>query len=101
MAQQGQVFKLRGNGRNGNAVWAYRYRLNGRGSKRPQVGGFATRAEAQEALRRTLDRLRPGGRAATLTLSELVEEYLVRDVRAPCGNLDLRPVAVHGVPVSP
>lgn len=76
MAQQGQVFKLKGNGRNGSAVWAYRYRVNGRGSKRPQVGGFATRAEAQEALRRALDRLRPDGRAATLTLGELVEEYL-------------------------
>jgi integrase len=76
MAQQGQVFKLKGNGRNGKAVWAYRHRLNGRGSKRPQVGGFATRAEAQEALRRTLGRLRPGGRAATLTLAELVHEYL-------------------------
>jgi integrase len=70
------VFKLKGNGRNGNAVWAYRYRFDGRGSKRPQVGGFASRAEAQEALRRTLDRLRPGGRAATLTLADLVEEHL-------------------------
>ncbi len=46
MAQQGQVFKLKGDGRNGGAVWAYRYRLDGRGSKRPQVGGFASRAEA-------------------------------------------------------
>jgi hypothetical protein len=34
MAQHGQVLKLKGNDRNGNAVWAYRYRLNGRGSKR-------------------------------------------------------------------
>jgi hypothetical protein len=57
MAQQRQVFKLKGNGRNGKPMWAYRYRLNGRGSERPQVGGFARRAEAQEALRRTLDRL--------------------------------------------
>ena len=50
MAQQGQVFRLKGNGGNGGAAWAYRYRLDGRGSKRPQVGGFATRAEAQLAL---------------------------------------------------
>jgi hypothetical protein len=57
-------------------VWAYRYRLDGRGSKRPQVGRFASKAEAQQALRRTLDRLRPGGRASTLTLAELVDEYL-------------------------
>ena len=34
MVQEGQVFKLKGNSRNGNAAWAYRYRLNGRGSIR-------------------------------------------------------------------
>ena len=62
MAQQGQVFKLKGNGKNGDAAWAYRYRLDGRASKRPQMGGFATRAEAPLALRRRLARLRPGGR---------------------------------------
>jgi integrase len=54
-------------------MWAFRYRVNGRCSKRPQVGGFATRAEAERALRRTLERLRPG---ATMTLAELVEGYL-------------------------
>jgi hypothetical protein len=42
MAQQRQVFKPKGNGRNGKPMWAYRYRLNGRGSERPQVGGFAS-----------------------------------------------------------
>jgi integrase len=76
MAQRGQVFRLKRRGADGRPLWAYRYRLDGRGSKRPQVGGFATRAEAQEALRRTLHRVRPGGRAATLTLRELVDEYL-------------------------
>jgi integrase len=76
MIQQGQVFKLRVKGADGKPLWAYRYRLQGRGSARPQVGGFATRAEAQRALQRTLDRIRPGGRATTLTLAELVEEYL-------------------------
>jgi integrase len=43
---------------------------------RVQTGGFASRAEAQEALEKALSRLRPGGRAATLTLGEFVEEYL-------------------------
>ena len=72
MVQQGQVFKLRTRGADGKAVWAYRYRLDGRGSARPQVGGFASRAEARRALAKVLERLGPGGRAATLTLAELV-----------------------------
>ena len=52
---------------------AYRYRVNGSRSKRPQVGGFATRAQAERALRRELERLRPGRQ---VMLAELVEEYL-------------------------
>jgi hypothetical protein len=43
MIQQGQVFKLKAKGLDGQPLWAYRYRLEGRGSTRPQVGGFATR----------------------------------------------------------
>jgi hypothetical protein len=50
MWQQGQVFKLKG--REGQPLWAYRYRLEGRGSVRPQVGGFATRGEALKTLER-------------------------------------------------
>lgn len=38
MWQQGQVFKLKAKGRDGQPLWAYRYRLEGRGSVRPQVG---------------------------------------------------------------
>jgi integrase len=76
VVQQGQVFKLKVKGAEGEPLWAYRYRLEGRGSARPQVGGFASRAEAQKALQRTLARLGPGGRAAALTLGEWVEEYL-------------------------
>jgi hypothetical protein len=52
MIQQGQVFKLTANGADGEPMWAYRYRLEGRSSARPQVGGFASRAEAQRALRK-------------------------------------------------
>jgi hypothetical protein len=51
MIQQGQVFKFAAKGADGQSLWAYRYRLEGRSSARPQVGGFATRAEAQKALR--------------------------------------------------
>src|ERR671931_1792638 len=90
MAQQSQVFKLKGNGRNGGAVWTYRYRLDCRASKRPQMGGFATRAEAQLALRRRLARVRPGGRAATLTLAELVDENLATHQAAPTTIAKLR-----------
>ena len=42
----------------------------------PQVGGFSSQAEAQEALRKVLDRLGPGRGRATTTLTELVDEYL-------------------------
>src|SRR6266545_8273021 len=74
--QQGQVFKLKARGTDGRQLWAYRHRIDGRGSARPQVGGFASRAEAEEALRKALARLRPGGCATTMTLAELVDEYL-------------------------
>jgi len=73
--QQGQVFKLKARGADGQSLWAYRYRLEGRGSTRPQVGGFASQAEAQKALRKVLDRRGPGGGAATITLGEIVDEY--------------------------
>ena len=76
MIQQGQVFKLKAKGADGQPLWAYRYRLEGRGSARPQVGGYATRLEAQKALAKVLARLGPAGRAATMTLAELVSEYL-------------------------
>jgi len=76
MIQQGQVFKLKSKGPDGEPLWAYRYRFEGRGSARLQVGGFASKAEAQRALQNKLARLLPGGRAATMTLSEWVEEYL-------------------------
>jgi len=62
MIQQGQVFKLKAKGADGQALWAYRYRLEGRGSARPQVGGFATRAEALQALAKVLDDWVPAGR---------------------------------------
>src|SRR5438445_1865673 len=75
MIQQGQVFKLTAKGADGEPLWAYRYRLEGRSSARPQVGGFASRAEAQNALRKALDRVGPGRGGAT-TLVEFVEEYL-------------------------
>src|SRR5215216_2864289 len=76
MIQQGQVFKLKATGVDGEPLWAYRYRVAGRDSVRRQAGGFTTKAEAQRALQNRLARLLPGGRAETLTLAEWVEEYL-------------------------
>jgi hypothetical protein len=73
---QGQVFKLKAKSADGEPSWAYRYRVAGRGSARLQVGGFSPRAEAQRALQNKLARLLPGGRPATLTVGEWVEEYL-------------------------
>src|SRR6266540_617845 len=79
MIQQGQVFKLKAKSEDGEPLWAYRYRVAGRGSERRQVGGFATKANAQKALQNKLARLLPGGRADTLMLGEWVEEYLDGD----------------------
>src|ERR671922_1329082 len=83
MIQQGQVLKLKTRGADGQPLWAYRYRLEGRGSERRQVGGFATREEAERALRKVLDRLGPGGGRATITLAEFVDEYLEMHQAAP------------------
>jgi integrase len=90
MIQQGQVFKLKAKGPDGQPLWAYRYRIEGRGSERPQVGGFATRAEAEKALRKVLDRLGPDGGRATITLSEFVDEYLELHQAAPVTIAKLR-----------
>jgi integrase len=90
MIQHGQVFKLKTNGTDGQPLWAYRYRLEGRSSERPQVGGFATRAEAEKALRKVLDRLGPGGGGATITLAEFVDEYLEMHQAAPVTVAKLR-----------
>lgn len=73
MTQNGQILKMRSRRPDGKPRWAYRYRIDGGCSKRPQVGGFATREEAKKELRQTLERLRPG---AAITLAQLVAEYL-------------------------
>src|SRR6266545_6696057 len=84
MVQQGQVFKLKTRGGDGKPAWAYRYRVDGRGSARPQVGGFASQGEALEALQVALERLyRRNGRLGQMTLSELAEEYLAQHEAEP------------------
>src|SRR5215207_6168587 len=77
--QQGQVFELRKGAVDGSSVWAYRYRTGGPGSSRLQRGGFSSERDAAEALERALEYLRrQKGVGSTLTLKELVEEYLAQ-----------------------
>jgi hypothetical protein len=91
MSQHGQVFRLKRTGRDGEPLWAYRYRLGGRGSKRVQRGGFASAQDAAEALARELERLRRERRVArTLTLAELVEMYLAQHDVEPVTTEKLR-----------
>ncbi len=78
MLQQGQVFRLSGRTEE-RSVWAYRYRLGGRGSRRVQRGGFASERDASEALERALERVRrERGCGTALTLAELVDQYLAQ-----------------------
>ena len=88
MSQQGQPFRMKRTGREGEPLWAYRYRLGGRGSKRVQRGGFESERNAAEALARELERLRRERRVSgALTLAELVEIYLVQH--------DVEPVTIE------
>ena len=52
MIQQGQVFKLQATCMDGEPLWAYRYRLAGRGSGKGRMGGPAARRQAQRALQK-------------------------------------------------
>jgi FMN phosphatase YigB (HAD superfamily) len=88
MSQRGQLIQLRRTGREGEALWAYRYRVAGRGSKRIQRGGFASDHDAAEALERELERLRRERRVSrSLTVAELVEVYLAQH--------DVEPVTIE------
>jgi hypothetical protein len=46
----GQIFELNATGPDGQPLWAYRYRLDGRGSRRIQRGGYPTADDAHDAL---------------------------------------------------
>lgn len=84
MLQQGQVFQLETQSRDGERLWAYRCRVGGRGSRRMQQGGFASELDAREALERALERLRREQRIPrSLTLRELVDEYLAQHEAEP------------------
>jgi integrase len=90
MAQQGQVFPLAGQGRDGMR-WAYRYRVGGRGSKRVQHGGFDSEHAAVEALERELEQVRrEQGLVESPTLAEFVEVYLAQHEGEPETTAKLR-----------
>jgi integrase len=87
--QRGQVLALKAAGPDGLPRWAYRLRLDGRASKRVQRGGFASEREARAALDRELHRL-ARRRSHTLTLSALVDEYLIQHDAQPEATAKLR-----------
>jgi hypothetical protein len=67
MVQLGQVVQMKSKAAGGEALWGYRYRVGGRGSRRVQRGGFQSERDAVEALERALERLlRANGTASTL-----------------------------------
>jgi hypothetical protein len=89
--QQGQVFKLTSTGAQGTPLWAYRYWVGGRNGRRVQRGGFTSEEDARAALERTLEQLRrEGGIGRTLTLAELVAEYLAQHDASPVTLKKLR-----------
>jgi hypothetical protein len=64
MSQRGQLIRLKRTSEDGEPLWAYRYRLGGRDSKRLQRGGFGSERDAAAALERELERLRRDRRLA-------------------------------------
>jgi integrase len=91
MSQQGQLIQLKRMARDGEPLWAYRYRVGGRDSQRVQRGGFASERDAAEALERELERLRRDRRISrSLTLAELVVVYLAQHDVDPVTVVKLR-----------
>jgi hypothetical protein len=88
MSQHGQLIRLKRTGRDGEPLWAYRYRKGGRDSRRVQRGGFVSERAAAEALERELERSRRERRTSnSLTLAELVDVYLAQH--------DVEPVTIE------
>jgi hypothetical protein len=82
---------MKSSGAEGRELWAYRYRVGGRGSRRVQRGGFVSEVDAGEALERAPERLRrANGTPSTLTLAELVGEYLLQHEAEPATLEKLR-----------
>jgi hypothetical protein len=90
MIQQGQVFRLKTRA-GAKPVWAYRYRIGGRGARRVQRGGFVSEDDARAALERAFEKLRrERGIGRTVTLAEFVDEYLAQHEASPVTLKKLR-----------
>ena len=89
MIQQGQVFKLKTKGADGQPLWR-----TGTGSKVAAPSGRrwagSRHVRRQTALCKVLDRLGPGGGRATITLAEFVDEYLEMHQAEPVTIAKLR-----------
>ena len=88
--QHGQIFELKTTGPDGQRLWAYRYRLDGRGSRRIQRGGYASADDAHEALQRALTATQRRKGRVRVTLAELAEEYLAQHDGQPETTAKLR-----------
>ena len=88
--QHGQIFELKTTGRDGQRLWAYRYRLDGRGSRRIQRGGYASADDAREALQRAQTATQRRKGRVRVTLAELAEEYLAQHDGQPETTAKLR-----------
>jgi integrase len=100
VSQQGQLIRLKSRARDGEPLWAYRYRTGGRNSERVQRGGFTSERDAAEALQRELERLRRQRRVAgSLTLAELVDAYLAQHDVGPVTIEKLRWLLAKAVAV--
>ena len=83
--RHGQIFELKTTGPGGQRVWAYRYRLDGRCSRRIQRGGYASADDARDT---PPGDPRPDG--VILTLADLAEEYLAQHDGQPETTAKLR-----------
>lgn len=88
--QHGQIFELKTTGPGGQRLWAYRYRLDGRGSPRVQRGGYLTAEDAREALQQALTATQRRKGRLRVTLADLTEEYLAQHDGQPETRAKLR-----------
>ena len=88
--QHGQILELKTTGPGGQRLWAYRYRLDGRDSRRIQRGGYATADDAREALEHALTATQRRKGRVRVTLADLAVEYLAQHDAEPETTAKLR-----------
>src|SRR4051812_39378799 len=88
--QHGQIFELITTGPGGERLWAYRFRLDGRGSRRIQRGGYASADDARRALQQALTAAQRRKGRMRVTLADLAEESLAQHDPQPETTAKLR-----------